>query len=184
MLDIAEIQRKLNLPDADIYLIGDGSGTVLGNPSGFSCLEMGACGGSQWHYGGFSNGTNNFAELVPYLFVLWRLDYLVANNKIEKPSKIVIVSDSEMTVRCANRTHNYKRKSNLPLWAMYEWFENNGYNIEWVHILRSTIHENLMANNLSNKIRIMFKDLVLDKEYVGEAPRTDFSFSSNPDFIN
>lgn len=122
----------LDLPPHDLLLVGDGSGTTADRPCGWCCYA--ACDGNVVvHYGGTSHGTNNYAELALFLHALWHFD---ATAKRQAKTRVCLVSDSELTVRCGNR--QYARNANGALWASADWFETHGYALRWFHVRRNS----------------------------------------------
>ena len=137
--ELAKISQELSLPEYDLLLIGDGSGTINSKASGWACVcfnkhtdEISV------HNGAMSCGTNNFAELMPYLQALWVFDqYWSKKGPIGTVAHIEIISDSELTVKGGNK--EYGRNSNQSLWAALTWFETCGrYTIHWNHVYRNT----------------------------------------------
>jgi hypothetical protein len=63
---------SFKLPEYDLFLIGDGSGTTIGNPGGWCCLSFADF---SWSFfaGYLNSSTNNFSELIPYIHALWDL---------------------------------------------------------------------------------------------------------------
>lgn len=59
--------------------------------------------------------TNNQAELIATTFAL---------KQLKKPCRVTIISDSEITVKCA--TGEYHKNANLPLWFDLEAAINEG----------------------------------------------------------
>lgn len=148
--------KSLSLPDFDLLLIGDGSGTTSGNPCGWSCTAYERATGSVWeHHGGASGGTNNYAELEPYVHCLTAYRHALwsyhTTGRDVRPPRVVIVSDSEVTCRCGNG--QYQRKANGPLWASIKWFEDKGYTFSWVHVRRLTNEFNRRADKIAGTIR-------------------------------
>jgi ribonuclease HI len=116
--------------ECDILIICDGAGTIYSKPSGWA---------SYIYYpdfkemillqGGSNFATNNYAELIPIINSLW---YDMAKHPLDMRRKYVkVVSDSEITVKCANG--EYQPKSNLPLWAALDKLKEMRYNVkaEW-----------------------------------------------------
>ena len=136
--DLEAIAKELSLPEFDLLLIGDGSGTTTQESCGWACVAWNKIADTiDMHSGAMSCGTNNFAELIPYVQAMWHFDQ--SYRKIATPGvkgRIEIVSDSEVTVKCGNK--EYTRKGNACLWGGVEWFENNGYAIHWTHVYRNT----------------------------------------------
>jgi ribonuclease HI len=151
--------RKLSLPASDLYLLGDGSGTTADKPCGWSVfmfIELTQVvinlGGSTTH------GTNNFAELMPYVHALW----LYENSRPPgRETRVCIVSDSEVTVRCGNRV--YGRKANAALWAAIDWFEASGYRLTWRHVPRNSNSLNAAADGAAGRFRVMTAKTILEE---------------------
>lgn len=137
--------------DTDLLLIGDGSGTSLSKVASWFVYGFDSIAGTQqWWAGAVSSGTNNYAELYPYIHALW--DYGSRLDHGDKTIKqIRIVSDSQITVRCG--TGEYARSSNLPYWAAIEQLENSGMEIDWRHIPRSSIVFNQLADLYARELR-------------------------------
>ena len=156
-IDCIEAVKSLGLENYDFVLFGDGSGTTANTPCGWACIavEKGPQTPSIAIYrGGTSNGTNNLAELCPYLFAIWHIDSRYLNVPM-KPKSIAIVSDSEMTVRCGNR--EYERRANAPFWSSMEWFEASGrYQFTWKHVRRNSNPLNARCDLLAGETRKYF----------------------------
>ncbi len=131
-------------------LVGDGSGSLYYKSSGWACIYY------DYHdqkleklQGGCSVGTNNYAELQPFVNGLY-YDYCLNNkNFCEKTKKVTIISDSELTIRCGNG--EYQRKENLFLWNSISFFETV-YDIQWKHVPRNSNPLNKLCDEIS-KIR-------------------------------
>jgi ribonuclease HI len=131
-----KLASQLGISDFDLLLIGDGSGTIHNNPCGWACVAYDRNRKQiTFHNGASSSGTNNYAELAPYIHALWHYHYDKTNRKNE--TKVAIVSDSEVTVKCGNG--EYTRSSNKILWASVLYLEEQeGYKIFWKHVHRNT----------------------------------------------
>lgn len=136
--DLEALASELTLKDFDLLLVGDGSGTTAKASCGWACVGWNKISGDlDFHNGSMSCGTNNFAELIPYVQALWYFDqFFKSHAQPGQRGKIEIVSDSEVTVKCGNG--EYTRKGNGCLWGGIEWFEKNGYDIHWTHVYRNT----------------------------------------------
>jgi ribonuclease HI len=159
------LATELSLPAFDLLLVGDGSGTTLVKPSGWYCAAYErplGDGGVLEHFGGASGGTNNYAELLPYCFALWA--YHVSKQgptgvKSVSPVRVVVVSDSEVTVRCGNG--DYERRANACLWAQVQWFERNGYAFVWVHVPRNSNPVSERADAVAGSARSAMANVLL-----------------------
>jgi ribonuclease HI len=130
------LATQLDLAGFDLLLAADGSGTDYGHPAGWACVAYDrATGRVNLHLGGLSCGTNNFAELAPFLQALWH-DHQENGQAVQGPRRVMAVTDSELTVRCGNR--QYSRSANGCLWAGVGWFEERGYELTWTHVRRNS----------------------------------------------
>ena len=146
---LEDLARSLAIAEYDLLLVGDGSGTVYAEPAGWSCLAYDRIKDSiVLHAGAVTAGTNNFAELAPYLAALW---FHHQEHPLGGPFRVHVVSDSELTVRCGNR--QYARRANGSLWAAIEWFERHGYRLRWHHVARATSPGNRLADEVAGRAR-------------------------------
>src|SRR5260370_20505212 len=121
------LAEALHVPDHDLLLVGDGSGTVYTQAAGWACAAYDRLKQQVTvHAGAATCGTNNFAELAPYVQALWH-HHQDHGQAPDVPVEVVVISDSELTVRCGNR--QYSRGANACLWASVEWFEGRGYKL-------------------------------------------------------
>lgn len=155
--EFEEVARHLCLPEFDVAIIGDGSGTTPGNSCGwYATAYLKKSRQLLRFWGGVSSGTNNTAELSPYVFALWHLDALARKADPGWPAgrsvRVAVVSDSELTVRCGNR--EYARKANLALWAAIECYERNGFELHWVHIPRNSNPFSVRADDVAGRVRL------------------------------
>lgn len=158
--ELEALTSDLALSDYDLLLVGDGSGTINQKSCGWACVAWEkATQKVTVHNGVISCGTNNFAELFPYVQALWY--YNQSHKDMLPPAKkfkVQIVSDSEVTVRCGNK--QYTRKSNACLWAGIEWFENCGlYEINWTHVYRNTNKFSKKCDWLAGETRVSLDNL-------------------------
>jgi ribonuclease HI len=147
-----DLANKLKLTRYDLLLIGDGAGTTLGMPCGFGCVAYDSQSQTATLYkGGFNHGTNNFAELMPFVHALWCDFYVQPKNirdwTLNSTRYVEIVSDSELTVKQGN--HLYARNANLLLWAAINKCESLGYFIHWNHVLRNTNEFNTLCDKIA-----------------------------------
>lgn len=158
--DLNAVAAELSLQDFDLLLIGDGSGTVFNKACGWACVSWNRLTEDiEMHNGSSSCGTNNFAELIPYVQALWHFDQCFRQLALPgQKAKIEIVSDSEVTVRCGNGI--YARKGNACLWSAIEWFERSGiYNIHWNHVHRNTNRFSKRCDWLAGETRTALNSL-------------------------
>src|SRR5437588_12077519 len=108
--ELEALAAGLALPDFDLLLVGDGSGSVYHQPAGWACAAYDRLKHQiTVHAGALTCGTNNFAELFPYVQALWH-HHQDHGQAPEAPVAVALVSDSEVTVRCGTR--QYSRNAN------------------------------------------------------------------------
>ena len=97
--------------------------------------------------GGASTGTVNYAELEPYLHALRRDLYDRHAGKLprDRVRRVVVVSDSEVTVRTGNG--EYRPSFNPDMWATLEFFRAAGYQVRffWTPRNKNPMHSALDA---------------------------------------
>jgi ribonuclease HI len=147
------LSETLGIAGWDLMLVGDGSGTTAETPCGWHCSVFDRrTGGAYQLFGSANAGTNNFAELAPYVHALWTHNARAyAGGRPFEPLRVEIVSDSEVTVRCGNR--QYERRANGALWAAVEWFERNNYRLHWVHVRRNTNPLSALSDRVAGSAR-------------------------------
>jgi ribonuclease HI len=152
--DLEALSSSLSLPTCDLVLIGDGSGTTHEKSCGWACVAWNKISGDvTMHNGSLSCGTNNFAELIPYVQGLWHFDqFYKSHGTIGTKARVHIISDSEVTVKCGNG--EYARKGNACLWGAIEWFEKTNYIIRWTHVYRNTNRFSKRCDWLAGETRI------------------------------
>ena len=153
--DFEELAGKVKVDDFHVMMVSDGSGNLHNKPCGWWCgfyykpLQK-----TKEYYGGCNAGSVNYAELSPFLHTLYVFhSALVKVNLLNSVDewKILLISDSEVTVKCGNK--EYQRKSNLPLWAQIDWYAQNGFDLNWKWVKRNTNPVSLKADTISKKIR-------------------------------
>lgn len=150
---ILDLAAEMDIPESDLYLIGDGSGTGAKTPCGwFVTAYDHVYDLVSEHIGGTNGGTNNLAELAPYIHALWWHHTMQEEPPTQNhPCRVVIISDSEVTVRCGKR--EYGRKANLCLWAAIDWFEQNGYRLSWFWVPRNSNPFSSRADSEAGRLR-------------------------------
>lgn len=134
--------------------MADGSGMTSDKPCGWACLHHERGRRPFWLYGGTSHGTNNYAELEPFVHALWLFS---SQHPGPRKVQVVCVSDSELTVRCGNR--QYARNANLALWASIDHYERLGYSMRFVHVPRNSNPVNKRADALGRSVRLELEKL-------------------------
>jgi ribonuclease HI len=154
--ELDDLARRLVLPAFDLLLVGDGSGTVHHRPAGWACVAYDRLKQQAvLHTGAVSCGTNNLAELFPYVQALWH-HHQNHDQVVPAPVRVQIVSDSELTVCCGNG--RYARRANGALWAAVAWFEQNGYRLGWRHVPRNSNVWHALMDRLAGRSRRLLEE--------------------------
>jgi ribonuclease HI len=153
-VELEDLIKALYFDKTDLLLVGDGSGTSIDKSCEFSCVSFDRIGDKiEIYYGELSHGTNNLAELLPYIHALWAFEYKYKrayrfwNNNLH----VQVISDSELTVRQGNG--QYVRYANGSLWSAIDWFTNNGYSIHWNHVRRNTNEVSALCDKIAGQRR-------------------------------
>jgi ribonuclease HI len=163
---LERLAQRLGLADFDLLLVGDGSGTVYDRPAGWACVAYDRRKRSAvLHAGATSGGTNNFAELFPYVQALWH-HHQDHDQAPTLPVRVSIVSDSELTVRCGSG--RYARRANGCLWAAVSWFEQNGYQLSWRHVPRNSSAWGALTDAVAGRMRLLMAEALADAHLCGD----------------
>lgn len=148
-----ELEKLIDLTKYDVVLVGDGSGTSAGEACAWNCLLYETKTNREtWLNGGLSSGTNNVAELLPYITSLWHYDYLNPGKEI----RVCIITDSEFTAKCGDGI--YEKKINLAYWKALSYFKDIGYKISWKHIYRNTNCISSFCDKKAGELRKIIKE--------------------------
>lgn len=152
-LHCVNLLKELNL-DVDLLLVGDGSGTVYNKPFGWACVCF-EPEERKLHLekGGGTSGTNNLAELTPYVHCLWKYQQRLEKAKNYLCKRIAIVSDSEWVVKCGRG--EYTKSALLHLWCSLGYFGKR-FSINWFHKPRMSNEMLQWADREAGKIRKIF----------------------------
>jgi ribonuclease HI len=160
-MEFQALATALSLPPHDVMLVGDGSGTLHGKPCGWGlagCLwdrSGPRATGEAFRLGGsLSSGTNNLAELFPFVHGLWHIDYLLGKSNMSNRGRVSVhmVSDSEVTVRAGRG--EYARNANAALWAAIDWFAAH-YDLAWHWVPRNSNALNAWCDGESRRCRVL-----------------------------
>ena len=132
-----ELAAELGFSDFDLMLVGDGSGTTADKACAFACKAYDRRQQEViTHWAALNHGTNNLAELLPYVHALWYHQTKTLGQNLSR--RTLIVSDSELTVRQGLGAYTRDRTANGAFWRSIEFFEDCGYEIVWRHVRRNT----------------------------------------------
>jgi ribonuclease HI len=147
--DFRALAEKLLLPSYDFMVVCDGSGTTMFQPCGYYAAthDAGIDNVAEFH-GGASHGSNNWAELSPFLLAFANIEQRLTGDT----PHVACVSDSELTVKAAQGI--YRRNANLSLWAAYDYFaKEQGWRFTWRHVRRNSNPINNWADHEAGRSR-------------------------------
>lgn len=136
-------------PDFDYIVICDGSGTRKDVPCGWSGLIF-----SLWDmereefYGGCSGGTNNYAELEPFVYALNRI--MNETSALSLP-RLLFITDSEVVVRKGIGT--YQINKDEILWKCFD----GKPNVVWRHTPRNIVPAQILCDTISRELRLVIE---------------------------
>jgi ribonuclease HI len=151
------LAEQLRLPGYDYLVVADGSGTLWNRPCGYwADLFDPATDAVEELGGALTHGTNNRAELLPFLLAFWRVEAL-ARAAGKTLVRVACVSDSKLTVDGASGVN--ANAANPDLWAFLEYFDTPGspqgldLRFEWRWVPRNSnpVHER--ADDMGRRLR-------------------------------
>jgi ribonuclease HI len=152
-----DLAQSLSLPELDVIIVADGSGTV---PS-----KSGGCAALIWDRrtdetheirSALSHSTNNFSELFPFVHALWMIQKTAS---LARGDSVGCVSDSQITVKAGQKL--YSRSANECLWDAIEYFETGGIRFEWRWVPRNSNPLNAWCDKRSREMRILLEPQVV-----------------------
>lgn len=162
--EFEDLASKLSLKDFDLLILADGSATTSQKPGGWASLVYDRHYGQYTpHFGGSNYLTNNVAELLPFIYSLWKFDYEHNKRPAQETDfcyatpkiKVECISDSEIVVKGGNRV--YKRDANACFWSAIELFEQKGYDIHWNWLARNSHPLHKLMDNKSREFRVLME---------------------------
>ena len=136
--------------DYEILLFTDGSGSTAETPCGWSFISLNRNGETRQQSGYLSNGTVNQSELMGLVQFLM---YCEATKTF--PKKILVVSDSELTVKCGNK--EWSINHNKGIWSLIDYHRLNNCQIDFVWVPRNSNDLSKIVDKESKEIRLRKK---------------------------
>lgn len=136
--------------DGDYLRIGDGSGTTNAKSCGFCATLVGRDKTYEVFHGGFSHGTNNFAEIMAYALPLF---HLADRHNGGKLCRVHVITDSQYVQGGGTELSSEARKANKPLWHWIQRCRMDGLHIQWHHVGKDQLALNRLAHDVSNSAR-------------------------------
>ncbi len=170
---LEDILVEAGKPAWDVLFIGDGSGTDISKPAGWAVTSIDRYSGSRHvQIGSYSNATVNFVEAECYIHAL-RYDLQVRmGGKLNRARRVVIFSDSEVTVRTGNG--QYQPSYQPEVWLVYAYYRSLGYQITFFSLPRETNPLHSVMDKLSRSCRTTTLDVQASIDLVNTLlPRTD-----------
>lgn len=174
---------RLGIRDWDCLLIGDGSGSMWGNPVGWACVALERTAfARRLFYGAMNDGTVNVAELMAYLAPLNWYTGMVnkaegkAGNRGRAVYHVHVVTDSEYVVKLMSEGGD-QPTANVMFWAAFSLLRRQGFQLNWHFLPRDDVALNRFADALSKAARIHLKQGDLSMQVVEKT-------GLNPDKLN
>lgn len=163
----ADFENLVEIGDVapNYVIVSDGSGCQASHPFGwFAAIYSWRSRKIKQLSGGGTNGTNNLAEVMPFLHSLWYLESRYPNP--EEKRQVLCVSDSLITCQIGNAKQI--PRSNVCLWAGINELEKRGlYYLTWKHVPRNSNPINKLADKIAGESRKLFlfiREAALAKE--------------------
>lgn len=155
--NFSDLLSYLNLPDDfSLIVVADGSGTTWKKSCG-SQIYCRHINGTEELQCSFSNGTNNFAEMIPFVYTL---SYFGLDSPFLFLGKVLFVSDSQLTVK--QGTKEFTRE-NQPLWGTIEKFEQFTQ-IIWKWVPRNVLELSKLCDKGAKEANKLYKDFLTKKK--------------------
>lgn len=153
LVSLAELTDALEIDNWDLLLVGDGSGSRPGRPTGWACVAYDKERKSKtlW-YGASNSGSNNAAECSAYIAPLVDYQNRVADSGVQRLRRVVIVSDSEYTVKLINCSA--RPKKNQIYWGVFNSARSSGLLVGAHWLRREASIANSIADRVSKEARL------------------------------
>ena len=153
----AELAERLQLHNWDYIIAGDGSATTWDAALGFgSILYRKHDSYRKRFFGGFSNGTNNTAEMMAVILPLFYIEAMANSNPKSRLPNVYIISDSAYVVNGGNG--QAVKKAKQMLWASIDHMKTK-MNLIFVHVHRKVLSANVFGDRIGNAIRLDFEKI-------------------------
>lgn len=153
LVSLVELIDALRIDKWDLLLVGDGSGSVPGRPTGWACVaydkELDTK--TLW-YGASSSGSNNAAECSAYIAPLVNYQNRISDSDVARLRRVVIVSDSEYTVKLINCST--RPKKNQIYWGIFNSARSSGLLVVAHWLRREASIANSVADRVSKEARL------------------------------
>jgi hypothetical protein len=177
---IPALVRKLGIDDWDALIVGDGSGSHWDVGAGWASVILDRYSkAGKLFYGAANVGTVTLGEFFPYLYAMtWyggsKGPGMMRLKQAQLESRnlnIHIVTDSEIIARAGNNPES--RRSYKELWAAFDVWRLQGFNIKFHHVGRDIVPLNVLVDAVSRQARLDMKETMgravkqLQKKYPG-----------------
>lgn len=153
--EFRNLLRLYDVTDWDYVIVGDGSGSTWKRAAGWGALVFDRQQpGHDVFVGNVNRGTNNFAELMPYVqTLLYLADCEDRRHRAGQPrrfAKVVIFTDSSY---CAGGDKTTLKGTHIALWAGIHAMKRAGLVLTWKLVPRATDDFNRLCDVLSKSQR-------------------------------
>lgn len=137
----------------DLLLFGDGSGLGWEKGGGFASVLFDSRLGIRSHLIGAQTLTTvNRMELSAYVQALaYHFEFLLKGEVKDPPYRVFVFTDSELTAKAGRKDLTVSK--NRDLWQGINWFELQGYRIQWRWVPRNSTPYHELADYLAGAAR-------------------------------
>lgn len=155
---LTKVLERLEVKEWDLLLVGDGSGTNWNEACGWcATLIDRQTGGRRLFYGSMNLGSNNAAEIMPYVQALTWFHAVYGKERLdEKVSlKVVVITDSQHIATQGNAVAGLAGmpSKNSILFAPFAEMSRLGYMMEFRWAPRATTDLNKLADLIAGLSR-------------------------------
>lgn len=165
LVSLVELTDALGIDEWDLLLVGDGSGSRPGRPTGWACVayDKELKTKTLW-YGASNSGSNNAAECSAYIAPLVAYQNRISDSDVTRLRRVAIVSDSEYTVKLINCST--RPKKNQIYWGIFNSVRSSGLIVRAHWLRREASVANSIADRVSKEARLALSQNLDVADYV------------------
>jgi ribonuclease HI len=158
LMTFNELKEKLKLPESDLVVVTDGSGTQFFKHSGWTAILFFE-NNQEILYGAENLGSNNYAECTGTFNALW---YYKNLWPLREKVKVSVISDSEWIVKTGNGIFHSPINHNGIFFKAIDFARSEWkYDINFYHVHRNTNEYNTLCDTIAGMVR----KILIDNEF-------------------